>query len=169
MTSSLMTGTMWQTHLQQLADDAELGGVDGRPQGRAAIQRNLAGLEKWAGRNVTKFNKVKSKVLPLGRSNPGHQDMPWAHARGPFPAPPSRDSMIFWAHAQLKDPAARSMGWWDGSVDVNGEMWSISSAKQNLSREGRERDAEQLPWLPSISTTTSGCPGTGFGRGHLTK
>ena len=55
-------------------------------------------------------------------------------------------------------------------MDVNGEVWSVSSVEQSLSREGRERDAEQLPWLPSISTTvTSGSPGMGFGRGHLTE
>ena len=59
-----------------------------------------------------KFNKAKSKVLPLGRNNPRHQDTPWAHARGPFPPLPSCDSVIFWAHARFKDSAVRSMGWW---------------------------------------------------------
>ncbi|KAK4828607.1 hypothetical protein QYF61_000059 [Mycteria americana] len=42
-------------------------------QGHAAIQRNLGRLEKWADRNLMKFNKGKCKVLHLGRSNPMYQ------------------------------------------------------------------------------------------------
>ena len=137
--------------------------MDGGPQGGAAIQRNLAELEKWAGR---KFTEEKSKVPSLGTNNPRHQDMPWAHTRAPFPPPLSSDLVIFWARARLKDPAAWSMGWWDRSMDVSGEVQSMSSAEQSLSRDGQERGAEQLPWLPSISTTSKR-PGTGFGRGHL--
>lgn len=35
-----------------------------------------------------------SKVPPLGRNNPGHQDKPKAHPRGLLPPLPSRDSVI---------------------------------------------------------------------------
>ena len=40
------------------------------PEGRAAIERYLDRLEKWADKNFMKF-----KVLPLGRHNPRHQYM----------------------------------------------------------------------------------------------
>ncbi|RMC13316.1 hypothetical protein DUI87_10851 [Hirundo rustica rustica] len=42
-------------------------------QGRAATQRNLIKLEKWADRNLMKNNEVKSSVLPPGRDNHRHQ------------------------------------------------------------------------------------------------
>ena len=37
---------------------------------RAAIQRDLNRLEKWADKNLKKFNKRKLKILYLGRNNP---------------------------------------------------------------------------------------------------
>ena len=46
-----------------------------RPEGHAAIQRDLDRLEKWADRNPIKFNSEKCKVLHLRRNNPSHQDM----------------------------------------------------------------------------------------------
>ncbi|KAK4830781.1 hypothetical protein QYF61_013614 [Mycteria americana] len=39
----------------------------------ATIQTDLSRLEKWAGRNLMKFNQRKCKGLHLGRNNPRHQ------------------------------------------------------------------------------------------------
>ena len=46
-----------------------------RPEGCAAIQRDLDRPEEMADRNLMKFRKGKCKVLPLGRNNPRHQYM----------------------------------------------------------------------------------------------
>ncbi|KAK4815973.1 hypothetical protein QYF61_010841 [Mycteria americana] len=59
----------------KIADDTKLGGVGGTPEGRAAMELDLDRLEKWADRNLMKFNKEKCKVLPLGGNNLVHQYM----------------------------------------------------------------------------------------------
>ncbi|XP_074412593.1 uncharacterized protein LOC141731357 [Zonotrichia albicollis] len=66
-----------------------MGGVTETPKGCAAIQRDIGKLEKWANRNVMKFNKEKYEVLYLGRNNPLHQSseqalqfLTWAPVRG---------------------------------------------------------------------------------------
>ncbi|GAB0186244.1 mitochondrial enolase superfamily member 1 [Grus japonensis] len=51
----------------------KLGGVADTPQGYGDIQRDLERLEKWADKNLMKFNKGKSKFLSLGMNNPRHQ------------------------------------------------------------------------------------------------
>ena len=43
------------------------------PEGCAAIQRDLDRLESWVGRNITKYNKGKCRVLHRGKSNPKYQ------------------------------------------------------------------------------------------------
>ena len=61
--------------LSNFADDTQLEGVADKPEGRAVIQRDLNGLEKWADGNLMKFNKGKCKILHLGRTNPMPQYM----------------------------------------------------------------------------------------------
>ncbi|PKU29215.1 rna-directed dna polymerase from mobile element jockey-like [Limosa lapponica baueri] len=61
--------------LSKFDDDTELGGVADKSEGCAAIQKDLDRLEKWADRNLMKFNKGKCQVLHLGRNNPIHQHM----------------------------------------------------------------------------------------------
>ncbi|KAK4816545.1 hypothetical protein QYF61_017746 [Mycteria americana] len=48
-------------------------GVVDTPEGCAAIQRDLHKLEKWADRNLIKFNKGKCEVLHLRKNNPLYQ------------------------------------------------------------------------------------------------
>jgi len=55
--------------LSKYTDDTNLGGVDGMPEGCAAIQQDLDRLESWSVRNQMKFNKSKRRVLHLGRNN----------------------------------------------------------------------------------------------------
>ncbi|KAK4806630.1 hypothetical protein QYF61_022936 [Mycteria americana] len=61
--------------MEQLILDTKLGGVADTPEGCVAIQRDLDRLEKWADRNLMKFNKGNCQVLPLGRNKPMHQPM----------------------------------------------------------------------------------------------
>jgi len=51
--------------VNKFADDTKLGGVANAPEGHAAIQKDLKRLEKWADKNLMKFNKGMCKVLHL--------------------------------------------------------------------------------------------------------
>ncbi|GAB0193764.1 mitochondrial enolase superfamily member 1 [Grus japonensis] len=59
--------------LSNFPDDTKLAGALDILDGCAATLRDLDMLEKWANRNLIKFNKGNCKVLPLGRNNPMHQ------------------------------------------------------------------------------------------------
>jgi len=54
-------------------DDTELCGVVNMPVGQDAIQGEHNRLEQWDQGNLTRFYKVKYKVLDLGHGNPHYQ------------------------------------------------------------------------------------------------
>jgi len=58
--------------ISNFADDTKLADT---PEACATIQRDLIGLEKWADRNLIKFNMGKYHVLHLRRSSSLHQYM----------------------------------------------------------------------------------------------
>jgi len=60
-------------HLSKFADDAKLCGAVNTPEGQDAIKQDLDKLENWARVNLMRFNKVKYKVLHLGRGHPQYQ------------------------------------------------------------------------------------------------
>ncbi|KAK4830024.1 hypothetical protein QYF61_008287 [Mycteria americana] len=61
--------------LSTFADDTKLREVADTPEGCPAIQRDLDRLEKWADKNLMKYNMEKCKVLHMGKNDPRHQYM----------------------------------------------------------------------------------------------
>jgi len=61
--------------LSKFTDDAELGGVADTSEGHNANQRYLDKLEKWADKNLIKFDNGKCEVLHPWRKNPRHEYM----------------------------------------------------------------------------------------------
>ncbi|KAK4808476.1 hypothetical protein QYF61_005793 [Mycteria americana] len=61
--------------MNKFADDTKLGGAADTPECCAAIQRDLNRMEKWANKNLLKFNNGKCKILHMGRNKPMHKYM----------------------------------------------------------------------------------------------
>ena len=59
-----------------------MGRVADMPEVHTSIQRDLDRMEKWADRNLMKFNQEKCKVLHLWRNDPVHQDVLEATSAG---------------------------------------------------------------------------------------
>lgn len=66
---------MGQSASLQSAEDMKLGGAVNMPGGCGAIPTELIRLEKWANKNLIKFNKEKRKALHLRKNNPLYQNM----------------------------------------------------------------------------------------------
>jgi len=58
-----------ESTLSKFTDDKKLGELADTLAGCVTIQQDLNRLESWAGRNLMRFNKVKCRVLRLGRNN----------------------------------------------------------------------------------------------------
>ncbi|PKU41662.1 rna-directed dna polymerase from mobile element jockey-like [Limosa lapponica baueri] len=59
--------------LSKFTDDTKLFRMVDISEGNGCIQRDLDRLERWARRNLMKFNKAKGKVLHLDCCNPKHK------------------------------------------------------------------------------------------------
>jgi len=59
-----------ESTLSKFANNTKLCGAIDMLEGRDAIQGDLDRLERWAHVNLMKFNKVKCKVLHMGRAIP---------------------------------------------------------------------------------------------------
>ncbi|KAJ7414394.1 hypothetical protein BTVI_41216 [Pitangus sulphuratus] len=59
--------------LTKFFDDTKLSGKVDTLEGRTILQGDLHRLEEWSNENLVKSNRDKSKVLHLGKHNPGPQ------------------------------------------------------------------------------------------------
>jgi len=75
--NSLITdlGAAAERTLSEVAGDIKLGGAADMPEGRAAIQRDLEGLEEWTDGNLMKFSQRNCRVLPLERNSCRYWDI----------------------------------------------------------------------------------------------
>lgn len=128
-------------HSHQVCRGQQIGGLLDRLTSRAAIQRDLDGLEKCAERTLVKFNKGKCRVLHLGRKSPWQWDRLGTDSLGCSPLEmtwASWKASCAWAGRvpwQWRRPTA-SWALWTGAWSVNSSRWgrfSSSATPQSIS------------------------------------
>ena len=170
--SDMESGT--ECTLSKFANDSKLCGVVDTLEGRDAIQRDLDRLERWACVNCMNFNKVKCKVLHVGRGNSKHKyrlgrRVAWEqHLRRTWGYWWMRSSTwssnvclqprkpaVSWAASGEAWPAGRGLGccpsaplWWDPT-------WSPATSSEALH-----------PALKPLAQERHGAVGVGPEEGH---
>lgn len=88
-----------KSSLSKFVDDTKVSSAVDTTEGRDVIKRDLGKFEKWAHKNLTRFDKAKCKVLHLGQSNPTHM---YGLGEETERNPVQEDLWVLWADEKLE-------------------------------------------------------------------